>query len=193
MHPKSLAVGIGIGAVIFTGVSVVFAWTGPSSAPPNGNASAPVNVSSIDQVKNGGLGINSLAVFGNAILSGASHYLNFGSTAGSVGYGFRDNAGTMEFKSSGGAWTAMSGASSSPSMTDAYFSSRGLWASQLGRLGEQFWVNSTVTGSGWLQSANFICPSGSVSVGMSFAVGTNISTGVTSYTPNRILCQWINQ
>jgi hypothetical protein len=34
-----------------------------------------------------------------------SSYLNFGATAGSSGYGFRDNAGTPQFKISGGAWT----------------------------------------------------------------------------------------
>lgn len=41
---------------------------------------------------------NTLAVFGNDIISTASGYLNFGSMVGSNGYGFRDNAGTMEFK-----------------------------------------------------------------------------------------------
>lgn len=34
-------------------------------------------------------------------------YLNFGLTEGSTGYGIRDNAGIMEFKSLSGAWTAM--------------------------------------------------------------------------------------
>ena len=35
----------------------------------------------------------------------ASMYLNFGASAGSGGYGLRDNSGTMEYKNSGGAWT----------------------------------------------------------------------------------------
>ncbi len=83
------------------------AWTGPTSAPPNGNASAPINVGNTDQVKNGGLALNSLAVFGNQILSGASRYLNFGPTAGSSDYGLRDNAGTMEFKNSSGSWSGI--------------------------------------------------------------------------------------
>jgi hypothetical protein len=34
----------------------------------------------------------------------ASSYLNFGTTLGSSGYGMRDNAGTIEFKNSGGSW-----------------------------------------------------------------------------------------
>jgi hypothetical protein len=38
------------------------------------------------------------------LLLPASKYLNFGTTAGSTGYGFRDNSGTMQFKNSGGSW-----------------------------------------------------------------------------------------
>ena len=82
----------------------LFAWTGPTASPPLNNTSAPINVGTTDQVKNAGLSINSLAVFGNAILSGASRYLNFNATAGSTGYGIRDNAGVIEFKNSGGTW-----------------------------------------------------------------------------------------
>ncbi len=82
---------------------VAFAWTGPTQTAPNGNASAPINVGTTDQTKNGGLGVNSLAVFGNSILQAAS-YLNWGATSGAAGYGIRDNAGAMEFKSSGGSW-----------------------------------------------------------------------------------------
>lgn len=46
-------------------------------------------------------------------------YLTFGVTYGSTGYGFRDNAGVMQVKSSGGSWgkvaaeTAASGSSCS--------------------------------------------------------------------------------
>jgi hypothetical protein len=60
--------------------TVALAWTGPTSAPPSGNVSAPINVGTTDQIKNAGLGINSLAVFGNAILAGVNSYLNFGAT-----------------------------------------------------------------------------------------------------------------
>jgi hypothetical protein len=34
-----------------------------------------------------------------------SGYVNFGTTKGTSGYGVRDNAGTLEFKDSGGSWT----------------------------------------------------------------------------------------
>ena len=36
----------------------------------------------------------------------ASQYLNFGTTAGTSGYGLRDNAGTLELKGSGGSWAS---------------------------------------------------------------------------------------
>ncbi len=101
------------GAVIFATLGVVYAWTGPTQTPPNGNVSAPVNVGTTDQIKNAGLGVNSLAVYGNAILSGASRYLNFGTTAGSAGYGIRDNAGVIEYKNSGGGWTNFTSVSES--------------------------------------------------------------------------------
>ncbi len=112
MRLSSLALGILIGAVLFTTASVIIAWTGPNSAPPNGNVSAPINVGATDQVKNAGLGVNSLAVFGNAILAGVSSYLNFGTTAGSSGHGIRDNNGTMEFKNTNGSWQGMLSTSS---------------------------------------------------------------------------------
>jgi hypothetical protein len=81
------------------------AWTGPTAAPPDGNVSAPINVGTTDQIKDGGLGVDSLAVFGNTILSGSGgSYLNFGSSSGSGGYGIRDNGGALEFKNSGGSW-----------------------------------------------------------------------------------------
>lgn len=61
--------------------------------------------------KRAGLALNALAVFGNSILSGPSvTYLNFGATPGETGYGIRDNAGTMEFKNSGGSWSSLAAA-----------------------------------------------------------------------------------
>jgi len=102
-----LFTGFVLGASLFTAASLVLAWTGPTSAPPNGNVSPPINVGTTDQVKNAGLGINSLAVFGNSILQAAS-YLNWGSTSGSSGYGIRDNAGVLEFKNSGSLWNNLS-------------------------------------------------------------------------------------
>jgi len=91
-------------ALLFVTASVIVAWTGPTAVPPNNNVPAPINVGTIDQIKSAGIGVNTLAVFGNAVISTVSGYLNFGTTVGSSGYGFRDNAGVMEFKDSGGTW-----------------------------------------------------------------------------------------
>lgn len=113
--------GILIGAAFFS--IVAFAWTGPTGAPPNSNVSAPINIGTTDQVKNAGLALNSLAVFGDAILSGTSHYLNFGSLVGTTGYGIRDNAGVMEVKDSAGAWASFATGSSTQSFTTTVFTS----------------------------------------------------------------------
>lgn len=109
MRLATLGLGFLLGAIVFVAASLVLAWTGPTSAPPNGNVSAPINVGTTDQIKDAGLGLNSLAVFGNAIISGTSRYLNFNVIPvfgdPSSGYGIRDNNGTMEFKSSSGNWS----------------------------------------------------------------------------------------
>lgn len=121
MNAGTFGVGILVGAILFTGLSIAIAWTGPASAPPNGNVAAPINTGTTNQVKDGGLSVDALAVFGNAILSGTSRYLNFGTTVGTSGYGIRDNAGTMEFKNSGGTWTSIPSSVSASIQT--YFSS----------------------------------------------------------------------
>ncbi len=46
------------------------------------------------------------AVLGSNLFP-ASSYVSFGTTSGSTGYGIRDNAGTMEYKNSGGSWTGI--------------------------------------------------------------------------------------
>lgn len=53
--------------VTFSSV-IAFAWTGPTQTAPNGNVAAPINVGTTDQTKNAGLGINSLAVYGNGYI-----------------------------------------------------------------------------------------------------------------------------
>jgi hypothetical protein len=52
------------------GLQYAVAWAPPSGNPPNSNTSAPLNVSSTDQVKNGGLSVNALSVFGNQYVQG---------------------------------------------------------------------------------------------------------------------------
>lgn len=60
----------------------------------------------------------------NLLINGVSRYLNFGSTSGTSGYGFRDNAGTIETKNSGGSWASIgsSGASTPQTLTNKIIS-----------------------------------------------------------------------
>lgn len=65
--------GIAI-ATIFAFAGVVYAqstFLAPTQAPPGGNTEAPLNVGASNQVKNGALGLNSLAVFNNAVVRGS--------------------------------------------------------------------------------------------------------------------------
>jgi hypothetical protein len=63
--------GVIVGAGALVGAVVVTAWTGPTGTAPNSNVSAPINVGTASQTKNGALGVNSLAVYGNASVSGS--------------------------------------------------------------------------------------------------------------------------
>jgi hypothetical protein len=107
MRPFLFAAGVAVGLTF--SVVIAAAWTGPTASPPNNNVDAPINVGTTDQIKNGGIGVNALAVFGNTLLdgtngdgngNGVNSYLSFGATAGQSGYGFRDDAGTIEYKDS---------------------------------------------------------------------------------------------
>ena len=66
---KTLILAIVLTAAL--GVNYLFAaWTGPTQAPPAGNTDAPVHVGTTDQVKNGGLSVDALSVFGNGYFQG---------------------------------------------------------------------------------------------------------------------------
>lgn len=44
------------------------AWSGPTATAPSGNVAAPINVGTTDQVKDAGISINALAVFGSGYI-----------------------------------------------------------------------------------------------------------------------------
>lgn len=60
-----------IGIFVAIGTSYLNAWTGPTQTPPAGNVDAPVNLSTLSQVKLGGLSVASLLATGGV---GASQY-----------------------------------------------------------------------------------------------------------------------
>ena len=110
MQKARYVAALGIPLVALLSFTLVAAWTDPTEAPPNGNVAAPINVGSTAQVKNGGLGVNTLTVFGNSLFgggAGSNAYMNFGEISGSGGYGIRDNDGTLEFKNDGGDWASL--------------------------------------------------------------------------------------
>ena len=89
-------------------INYIFAaWTGPIQAPPGGNAPTPVHIGTTNQVKDGGLGLNALSVFGN-------------------GY-FQDNVGigTASLTS-----PAPNGQTGNLDVNDVYLASIGKWLSQ---------------------------------------------------------------
>src|SRR5437879_5945512 len=107
LHMRSISlVSLGLMMGLIFSAIIASAWAGPSAPPPSGNIAAPINVGAVDQIKNGNIGMNGLAVFGNSLLQ-ANAYLNWGSTSGINGYGIRDNSGTLEFKDSGGPWSSL--------------------------------------------------------------------------------------
>jgi hypothetical protein len=57
--------------ILFIGLlaaSALSAWSGPSASAPGSNVTAPINAGTVDQVKNAGLSINALTVFGGAYI-----------------------------------------------------------------------------------------------------------------------------
>jgi hypothetical protein len=52
-------------------VNYIFAaWTGPTEAPPGGNTPTPIHIGTTDQVKDGGLSLTGLSVFGGGYFQG---------------------------------------------------------------------------------------------------------------------------
>lgn len=116
----------------------------------------------------------------------AGAYVNWGTSRGSSGYGFRDNSGTMQVKNSGGAWTNFTTSGSAPS--DATYitqtPSSGLSAEQaLSTLGSALLVNATSTGvlsayAGATCTNQFLRALSALGAGTCAAV--NLSTDVTN-------------
>lgn len=84
-----------------------------------------------------------------AFRTAASSYLNWGSTQGASGYGFRDSAGTIQVKNSGGGWADIVTGATLP--TAASFITRVAEAqlsneTAMGALGTGLVINTTTTG-----------------------------------------------
>lgn len=116
------------------------------------------------------------------MLAGA--YINWGAGTDVNGYGFRDNAGNIEVKNSGGAWTPVISAGGAP--TTASYWTRGSEAgltneSVLGALATGLVINTTTTGVpsayiGTSCTAQFIRSLSAVGVATCASVDINLDT-----------------
>lgn len=109
-HPRLFTASFAVALLLLVGTGV-YAWTSPNQAPPDGNVAAPVNVGTTAQVKNGALSVNRFMVNEHMLLVGpvgaTQRYLNFNSTLGNGGYGFRDNNGVMQVRNATGNWRSL--------------------------------------------------------------------------------------
>jgi hypothetical protein len=110
----------------------------------------------------------------NVLINGINKYLNFNSISGSSGYGFRDNAGTIEFKNSGGTWTAL-GSGIGGSITSGQVAFGDTTANTI-----KGTANATVDASGNLTAASFIKSGGTSSQFLKADGSVDSSTYLTS-------------
>ncbi|GEM_PF-976140 len=98
------------------------AWVGPTQAPPGGNTSTPIHVGSTDQVKDGGLSVNALSVFGSEYVQGTIQIGNNSVSPqdGTIRWTGTDFEGYM-----GGSWVSFTGAALSITCTDFTYSGWG--------------------------------------------------------------------
>ncbi|MFA5838805.1 MAG: hypothetical protein WC849_02610 [Candidatus Paceibacterota bacterium] len=60
-----------LSAILIVGLNYAnAAWSGPTATAPDGNTPSPINIGTSSQIKNGGLGVNALSVFGNGLFTG---------------------------------------------------------------------------------------------------------------------------
>ncbi len=84
---------------------------------------ATTSISALTINASGNLGIGTtspssrLTVAGSGFFEGSNNYINFATTTGANGYGFRDNGGVMEFKNMGGTWQGVTTATTGPSFS----------------------------------------------------------------------------
>jgi hypothetical protein len=89
-----------------------------------------INVGSTGIVTYDAVGSGAVHRFSENIQVPASGYYNFGTTNGSAGYGFRDNAGVVEAKSSGGLWAPIGNTSVELSSIYLYLANDNTWTGQ---------------------------------------------------------------
>ena len=126
------------------------AWVGPTQAPPGGNTSTPIHVGSTNQVKDGGLSLNALSVFGNGLFQGGVQ----------VGNTTNESAGTIRWTGTdfegydGTQWVSLVSGEAviviDPNYTDC-INAGGSWVDTQ----NVCYFNSTSCAPGWSKEANY--------------------------------------
>jgi hypothetical protein len=113
---------LALASILVPSLSLAQTWTAPTQAAPAGNTSTPLNVSSTDQVKSGGISVGALSVTGNAALTGVNSTLTIGGVPlrSMTGNGFA--AGVNAGSSSSGYGSNFIGTNAGKDATNASYS-----------------------------------------------------------------------
>ena len=103
--------------LLFASQAFAQTWQGPPTCSPIpcNNVPEPINVGATAQTKSGAIGATLIQDYDSLWMMGPNRYINFNPTQTNfddTGYGFWDNAGTIEYKNSGGSWQPLSAGAS---------------------------------------------------------------------------------
>ena len=132
------------------------AWVGPTQAPPGGNTSTPIHVGSTNQVKDGGLSVNALSVFGGGYFQG-----NVDIDGGiEVGNTTTETAGTIRWTGAdlevydGSAWVSLTSEEAAPAADPNYTDCINLGGSWIDAE-EICYLSGSSCSSGWTVKENY--------------------------------------
>ena len=133
------------------------AWVGPTQAPPGGNTSTPIHVGSTNQVKDGGLSVNALSVFGNGWFQGGLDVggkIKVGNDAVAPDAGEIRWTGTDLEVYNGSAWASLTGGEVAPAADPDYTDCINVGGSWVDAQGVCYFSNTSCP-SGWSQKQNY--------------------------------------
>ena len=137
-----------------------------------------IDVGSTGIVTYDAVGSGAVHRFSENIQVPASGYYNFGTTNGSAGYGFRDNAGVVEVKSSGGSWASIGGSAISDDAYDSSWNGVSAIAPSKNAVYDQLQLMQP-GGSEFLASDFTTSSTTAVSTNLSFEIAANAIYAVT--------------
>ncbi len=149
------------------------AWVGPTQAPPGGNTSTPIHVGSTNQVKDGGLSLDALSVFGGGYFQGnvgvgvvvptealdvsggakISEGLQIGNTTNTQAGTIRWTGIDLEVYN-GSAWASLTGGEAAPAADPDYTDCINAGGSWVDAQSVCYFPNTSCP-SGWTQKGNY--------------------------------------